>query len=138
MPHKLSVEQKLLSGTLRKHREAPPSTSRTPESVKKDIADVREGIAAMHQNLRLATADILKKGMSVTTVLTDSHGKTFSAERANPAFKVQRDALAALRSFKKYLAILEAELAAAEDADDSTSPSAIAQLIENARRASGR
>lgn len=106
MPPRTTFADKTIKGTLRKGKDVP----RTAAEVRADLKDVRDGIAAMHANLRLATADILTKGMMVEAVVTDSHGKATPTQRVNPAFKVQREALAALRSFKRYLVILQDEL----------------------------
>jgi hypothetical protein len=106
MPPRTTFADKNLKGTQRKTSDTP----RTAAEVRADLKDVRDGIAAMHSNLRLATADILANGMMVETVVTDSHGKATPAQRVNPAFKVQREALSALRSFKRYLVILQDEL----------------------------
>jgi hypothetical protein len=106
MPPRTTFADKKAKGTVRKSKETP----RTAAEVRADLKDVREGIAAMHHNLQLATAAILTDGMTIETTVTDSHGKTTPTQRVNPAFKVQREALAALRSFKRYLAVLQEEL----------------------------
>lgn len=106
MPPRTTFADKKAKGTARKASDTP----RTAAEVRADLKDVREAIAAMHHNLQLATAAILTDGMTIETTVTDSNGKTTPTQRVNPAFKVQREALAALRSFKRYLAILQEEL----------------------------
>lgn len=129
MPPNVAKSVKVLKGTLRKSKTGAP---RSAADVEQDITDTREAIAAMHTNLRMATADILENGMTVETTVTDSHGKAVTAQRINPAFKVQREALAALRSFKRYLVILEEELESAKP--DKTKMTSREQAIAEADR----
>jgi hypothetical protein len=115
MPPRTTFADKKLKGTQRKSSDTP----RTAAEVRNDLKDVREAIAAMHHNLQLATAAILANGMTIETTVTDSNGKTTPTQRVNPAFKVQREALAALRSFKRYLVILQDELGTSGGEDET-------------------
>lgn len=115
MPPRTTFADKAIKGTQRKSKDF----QRTASEVRADLKDVREGIAAMHHNLQLATAAILTDGMTIETTVTDSHGKAVPTTRVNPAFKVQREALAALRSFKRYLVILQDELGTSREDEAS-------------------
>ncbi|HWY42631.1 MAG TPA: hypothetical protein VNX66_03995 [Candidatus Sulfotelmatobacter sp.] len=73
------------------------------------MADCREALEAMKQNLQLATADIASRGLLVETVVTDSHGKVSKVDRINPSLKIQREAMRAINNLKKQIAGLEEE-----------------------------
>jgi hypothetical protein len=75
-----------------------------------ELADAQEALAAMRQNLRLATQEIAKKGLLVETVICDSHGKPVKVERINPTLKTQREALRAIGVLKKQIENLQKEV----------------------------
>src|SRR5882762_2242842 len=101
-----SVKQKLLQDTFRRSREEARKKPANPEQ---ELADCREALEAMKQNLRLATADIAGRGLLVETVVTDSHGKVSKVDRINPSLKIQREAMRAISNLKKQIAGLEEE-----------------------------
>ena len=101
-----SVQQKLLQDTFKKSREEARKKPANPEQ---ELADCREALEAMKQNLRLATADIAGRGLLVETVVTDSHGKVSKVDRINPSLKIQREAMRAINNLKKQIAGLEEE-----------------------------
>jgi hypothetical protein len=115
-----SVQQKLLQDTFKKSREEARKKPANPEQ---ELADCREALEAMKQNLRLATADIASRGLLVETVVTDSHGKVSKVDRINPSLKIQREAMRAINNLKKQIAGLEEEEKAREqkkkNAEDS-------------------
>lgn len=77
-----------------------------------ELADATEALAAMKQNLKLATKAIADKGLFVKTQIADSHGKFTTVERINPALKAQREALRAIGVLKKQIADLQKEVQA--------------------------
>src|SRR6267378_171626 len=114
-----SAKQKLLQDTFKKSREEARKKPANPEE---ELADCREALEAMKQNLRLATADIAGRGLLVETVVTDSHGKVSKVDRINPSLKIQREAMRAISNLKKQIDELEEEEKAREqkkkDAED--------------------
>jgi hypothetical protein len=101
-----STKQKLLQDTFKKSREAARKKPANPEQ---ELADCREALEAMKQNLRLATADIASRGLLVETAVTDSHGKVSKVDRINPSLKIQREAMRAINNLKKQITGLEEE-----------------------------
>jgi hypothetical protein len=116
-----SAKQKLLQDTFKKSREEARTKPANPEQ---ELADCREALEAMRQNLQLATADIASRGLLVETVITDSHGKVSKVDRINPSLKIQREAMRAINNLKKQIAGLEEEEKAREqkkkDEEDSS------------------
>jgi len=106
-----SVQQKLLQDTFKKNREEARKKPANPEQ---ELADCREALEAMKQNQRLATVDILQRGLMVETAVTDSHGKVAKVDRINPSIKIQREAMRAISNLKKQIAGLEEEEKARE------------------------
>jgi hypothetical protein len=107
-----SKQQKLLQDTFKKSREEARKKPANPEE---ELADCREALEAMKQNLRLATADIAQRGLLVETAVTDSHGKVSTVDRINPSIKIQREAMRAISNLKKQIAGLEEEEKAREE-----------------------
>jgi len=106
-----SVQQKILQSTFKKNRE---DARKKPANPEQELADCREALEAMKQNLRLATADIAERGLLVETAVTDSHGKVSTVDRINPSLKIQREAMRAIGNLKKQITGLEEENAARE------------------------
>jgi hypothetical protein len=88
---------------------------RQPVDPEQELADCREALAAMKQNLQLATADIAKRGLLVKTSVTDSHGKVSKVDRINPSIKIQREAMRAVNNLKKQIAGLDEDQKAREE-----------------------
>jgi hypothetical protein len=124
--HRKTKKEKLLNGTLRKNREAARTK---PADPKTELEDAREALAAMKQNLKLATAQIAEKGLLVTTQIADSHGKFTTVERINPAIKVQAAAMKAIASLKRQITQLEEEVKS--PATSEQQESAIAKILKS-------
>lgn len=118
MPAQKTTEQKRKQGTLKKRREATRKKSANPTT---ELQDACEALLAMQQNLKLATAAIAKKGLMISTMVADSHGKLCKVERLNPALKVQREAMRAITSLKKQIENLEEEAHEKEEAGEGKS-----------------
>jgi hypothetical protein len=103
---KLTESEKKQRGTLRKDRQAKP---RRLEIIQREISDANQGMDDMRHNLSLAMTEIRLRGLMVKTKVLDSHGKPITTERVNPALKVYKEALAVIRSLKRYLILLQEE-----------------------------
>jgi hypothetical protein len=137
MPPKLTNEQKALRGTLRHDRQAPPpSTTRTAADVKSDVEATQQAIASMQEAIRQATQAITQ-GTTSPTAITNSNGQVTVTERINPGFKALRESMAALKTFRAYLVILQSELSVASELENKSSGSNIDKLIAATRRKHG-
>jgi len=124
--HRKTKKQKELLGTLRKAREEARTKPSDPQS---ELQDAREALEAMKQNMRQATQQIAEKGLMVATQIADSHGKFTEVQRLNPAVKVQREAMRAIKSLKRQIAELEEEIRATPVADRQES--VIAKILKS-------
>ncbi|HLX83142.1 MAG TPA: hypothetical protein VKR59_04555 [Terriglobales bacterium] len=102
---RLSVSEKKARGTNRADRE----TVRSLEEVRQEIADALEGVQMMPANLTMAAQGIRAKGMYLLSRATNNKGEVVTTERLNPAFKVQREAMAALKGLRRALVLLREE-----------------------------
>lgn len=105
--HRKSNAHKELHGTLRKAREAARTKPSDPQT---EMEDAREALEAMRLNMRQATQQIAENGLMVPTQIADTHGKFKEVLRLNPAVKVQREAMRAIKSLKRQIAELEEEI----------------------------
>jgi len=105
--HRKTKKEKELFGTLRKAREEARTKPSDPQS---ELQDAREALEAMKQNMRQATQQIAENGLMVVTQISDSHGKFTEVQRVNPALKVQREAMRAIKSLKRQIAELQEEI----------------------------
>jgi len=124
--HRKTKKEKELVGTLRKAREEARTKPSDPQS---ELQDAREALEAMKQNMRQATQQIAEKGLMVATMISDSHGKFTEVQRLNPAVKVQREAMRAIKSLKRQIAELEEEIRATPVADRQES--VIAKILKS-------
>jgi hypothetical protein len=74
-----------------------------------ELQDATEALSIMRDNLRAATAELLKSGLMITTQIADSHGKFTKVQRVNPMLKVQREALRAIGALKRQIESLQKE-----------------------------
>jgi hypothetical protein len=105
--HRKSKALKELHGTLRKAREAARTKPSDPQT---ELEDAREALESMKQNMRQATQQIAENGLMVLTQIADTHGKFKGVLRLNPAVKVQREAMRAIKSLKRQIAELQEEI----------------------------
>ena len=124
--HRKTRREKELAGTLRKAREEARTKPSDPKS---ELEDSREALAAMKQNMRQATQQIAEKGLMVTTQIADSHGKFTEVLRVNPAVKVQREAMRAIKSLKRQIVELQEEIKAMPVSEQQES--VIAQILKS-------
>jgi hypothetical protein len=120
MPVKLTESAKKLRGTHRKSRVLVP---RTLERIQSEILETEGLLGDIRFNLGLALDSIRKRGLTVKTVVLDSHGKPVKVEKINPALKIQREAVSSISSLKRQLVNLREEesLAAAKVSEEDFS-----------------
>jgi hypothetical protein len=111
MPPKLTQFEKNARGTNQKCRALVP---RTLEVIRAEIAEMEQAIDDMRYILSLTVGEIRKKGLMVTLTVLDSHGAPVKTKKVNPALKVQKDAMASLRSLKRMVDFLREEEGLAE------------------------
>lgn len=118
MPVKLTQKEKNLRGTAQKCR---VSEVRSLRVIRKDIRDVKRLISDMSFNLGIARKSLRADGALIEVLVTNSNGNFEKTRRLNPTFKVQRDALTAVKTLNRQLSILREEetqaLANKEQAD---------------------
>jgi hypothetical protein len=119
-------KEKQFNGTLRKAREAARAKPEDPQS---ELQDAREALEAMKQNMRQATQQIAEKGLMVATQISDSHGKFTEVLRVNPAIKVQREAMRAIKSLKRQIVDLHEEIKAIPVSEHQES--ALAKILKS-------
>lgn len=102
----LTVAEKKARGTREKHLDPKP---RDLEEIQDDIADAIAGLSDMRENLTMAGQGIREKGMYLLSRATNNKGETVVTEKLNPAFRVQREAMAAIKTIKRALVLLREE-----------------------------
>jgi hypothetical protein len=102
----LTIAEKEARGTREKHMDPRP---RDLAEIREEIADAIEGLADMRANLKMAGQGIRSKGMYLPIKTTNNQGNTVEREALNPAFKVQREAMTAIKNIKRFLVLLREE-----------------------------
>jgi hypothetical protein len=115
---RLTEEEKKARGTHKKCRTLVP---RTLEIIRNEIADMEQATTDMRYVLSLTVGEIHKKGLMVTLTVLDSHGAPVKVKKINPALKVQKDAMASLRSLKRMVILLREEEALAATKENTAS-----------------
>jgi len=116
MRQRKTTEEKKLNGTLQECRETMRKEKAAAiEDPVSELAECIEVLEAMRRNQRLATADIRKRGLMVTTIAHDNNGTARTVERINPSVKVQREAVRACASLRKQIAALREEVKERDD-----------------------
>ena len=108
---RLTEAEKKARGTHKKCRTLVP---RTLEIIRAEISDMEQAIDDMRYTLSLTVGEIRKKGLMVTLTVLDSHGAPVKVRKVNPALKIQKDAMASLRSLKRMVEFLREEEKLAE------------------------
>lgn len=118
MPAKLTQAEKDARGTRQKCRDTAP---RPVAQVKRDIRDARSALKDLQFNLKSVGESIRKDGPIIEVTVLDGSGNPHTTQKAHPALKVQREALAGIQTLKRSLVLLREELALATAAkkDDS-------------------
>ena len=102
---KLTVAEKKAKGT----HQACRDTTRSLVEVRAELSDALDGIVIMRANLTMAAAGIKEKGMYILSRAANNKGEVVTTEKLNPAFKVQREAMSALKSLKRAVVLLREE-----------------------------
>lgn len=106
MSVKLTIAEKEARGTRQPCLDPKP---RGLQEIREEMQDAIEGIAMMRANLTMAAQGIRSKGMYILSRATNNKGEVVTTERLNPAFKVQREAMAGLKTLKRALVLLREE-----------------------------
>jgi hypothetical protein len=102
---KLTLAEKIARNTLKPSRE----TVRGLDEIRAEIADALTGIDLMRENLKMAVDGIKQKGMYILSRATNNKGEVVVTERLNPAFRVQREAMSAIKGLRRALVLLREE-----------------------------
>jgi len=111
VPNALTAQERK-RGTYRADRDVVRSL---PE-IQAEIKDAFDCVATLRNNLTMANAALREKGMYIESVTRNNKGETVTTLKLNPAFRVQAAALSGLKSWKRTLALLREEGAAAQEA----------------------
>ena len=65
-------------------------------------------------NLKIARESVHSEGALIEVLVTSSNGNFEKTRRLNPSFKIQREALTALKSLNRQLLLLDEEKRVAE------------------------
>src|ERR1700730_5104792 len=106
MPVKLTQREKNLRGTAQKCR---ATEARSLRAIRKDIRELQRLIGDMAFNLDIARKSVRTDGALIEVLVTNSNGNFEKTRRLNPTFKIQRDALTALKSLNRQLTIRREE-----------------------------
>ena len=113
MPAKLSEREKNARGTAQKCRAVKARSLRT---IRREIRELRQVIRDMAFNLDIARKSFRADGALIEVLVTNSNGRFETTKKLNPAFKIQREALTALKSLNRQFDFLCEERDAAEAA----------------------
>jgi hypothetical protein len=102
---KLTVAEKEARGTRQAGRDVP----RALDEVQTEIAETRESLLDMQFNLREAGKAIRKEGVLIDVITRSNTGMEVRTKKLNPACRLQRDMLTAIKSVKRALVLLYEE-----------------------------
>jgi hypothetical protein len=111
MPAKLSEKEKNSRGTAQRCR---AREARSLRVIRREIREVRRAISDMIFNVRLTRKSIRADGTLIEVLVTNSNGKFETTRKLNPSFKIQMEAMTALKSLNRRMDFLSEELDAAE------------------------
>src|SRR5258708_40104212 len=112
MPAKLTQREKNARRTAQRCRAVE---ARSLATIQQEIRELEQIITDMNFNLSLAMKSVKADGIFVELVVTDSNGAFQKTKKLNPAFKIQKEALNALKSLKRQLVLLREEQTQAQD-----------------------
>jgi hypothetical protein len=111
MPAKLSEREKKSKGTAQRCR---AREARSLRVIRREMRELRQVIKDMVFNVRLARKCIRADGTLIETLVTNSNGEFQKSRKLNPSFKIQMDAMTALKSLNRQMDFLCEEREAAE------------------------
>lgn len=101
----LTTAEKQARGT---HERCKDRTRTLPE-IEAEISEVEESLDDMQFNLRAAGRVIRSAGVLIDIITRNNAGHEVRTKKLNPACKLQRDMLSAIKSARRALAILADE-----------------------------
>lgn len=110
---KLTVAEKQARGTNRSDRDAVRPLSEVRAEVKESL----ESLEDMRFNLQAAGKAIRGEGVLILVIARNNGGQEVRTKKLNPACKLQKDMLSAIKSVKRALVLLREEEAAALKAE---------------------
>src|SRR5258708_5156689 len=103
MPAKLTQTEKNARGTAQKCRAIEARSLRT---IRREIRELRRVFSDMAYNLEIARKSVRDDGALIEVLVTSSNGRFEKTRRLNPAFKIQMQALSALKSLTRQFDFL--------------------------------
>lgn len=110
---KLTTAEKTARGTLQPSRESV----RPLAEVREEIQEQLEALSDMRFNLHAAGKAIRTQGVLIAVITRSNDNKEVRTQKLNPACKLQKDMLSAIKSVKRALVLLREEEAAALKAE---------------------
>lgn len=110
---KLTVAEKQARGTNQTCREAV----RPLAEVQEEMQEQNEALADMRFNLHAAGKAIRTQGVLIAVITRSNDNKEVRTQKLNPACKLQKEMLSAIKSVKRALVLLREEEAAALKAE---------------------
>jgi hypothetical protein len=101
----LTAREKDARGT----RDRSKERTRALATILAEVAEVEESLDDMQFNLREAGKAIRREGVLIDVVARNSSGQEVRTKKLNPACKLQRDMLSAIKSARRALVILADE-----------------------------
>lgn len=102
---KLTVAEKDARGTRQTGRDIP----RPLDEVQQEIREARESLDDMQFNLREAGKAIRKEGVLIDVITRNNGGNEVRTKKLNPACKLQKEMLTAIKSVKRAMVLLREE-----------------------------
>lgn len=90
-------------------KDARAAASRPLQEIKEEISEHLEALEDMRFNLREAGKAIKNEGVLIAVITRSNDNKEVRTKKLNPACKLQRDMLGAIKSLKKSLESLRVE-----------------------------
>lgn len=102
---KLTVAEKTARGTVQLGRDAPRELSEVETEIEEALASLED----MRFNLREAGKAIRSEGVLIDVITRNNGGNEVRTKKLNPACKLQKEMLTAIKSVKRALVLLREE-----------------------------
>lgn len=102
---KLTVAEKAARGTVQPGRDAPRELSEVEMEIEEALASLED----MRFNLREAGKAIRSEGVLIDVITRNNGGNEVRTKKLNPACKLQKEMLTAIKSVKRALVLLREE-----------------------------
>jgi hypothetical protein len=110
---RLTIAEKQARGT----HQASRDKIRPLSEIQAEIAEARESQTDMQYNLREASKAIRAEGVLIDVITRNNGGNEVRTKKLNPACRLQKDMLLAIKSVKRALVLLHEEEAMALKAE---------------------